>query len=146
MALHSDFPKSPHAILNPDIRWYPGEELIREKGGLKTLLPHLVYILRKKVKEWRDNGYEGATETSKALLKHWFETEHLLMTSDGSTFKFEYYFAQREAVETIVYLQDVVKVKDKNDLTIHKEEWRTAKGFFPLTDVEVKVSKINMKK
>lgn len=31
-------------------------------------------------------------------------------------------------------------------LTIHKEEWRTAKGFFPLTDVEVKVSKINMKK
>ena len=46
MALHPDFPKSPHAILNPEIRWYPGEELIREKGGLKTLLPPLVHNLR----------------------------------------------------------------------------------------------------
>ena len=116
MALHPDFPKSPHAILNPEIRWYPGEELIREKGGLKTLLPPLVHNLRIKVKEWRDSNYEGATDTSKALLKHWFETEHLLPTSDGSTFKFEYFFAQRESVETIIYLHDIVKVKDKYDL------------------------------
>ncbi|MFH1096718.1 MAG: hypothetical protein ABH886_03300 [Candidatus Desantisbacteria bacterium] len=23
MALHKDFPDSPHSILNPDIRWFP---------------------------------------------------------------------------------------------------------------------------
>jgi len=30
--------------------------------------------------------------------------------------EFQYYFAQREALETIVYLFDVVGAKDKNDL------------------------------
>ena len=30
--------------------------------------------------------------------------------------EFQYYFAQREAVETIIYLYDVVGVKDKYDL------------------------------
>lgn len=130
MALHPDFPKSPHAILNPEIRWYPGEELIREKGGLKTLLPPLVHNLRIKVKEWRDNNYEGATDTSKALLKHWFETEHLLPTLDGSTFKFEYFFAQREAVETIIYLHDVVKVKDKYDLMRFDSSGAVSAGMF----------------
>ena len=130
MALHPDFPKSPHAILNPEIRWYPGEELIRERGGLKTLLPPLVHNLRIKVKEWRDNNYEGASNTSKALLKYWFETEHLLPTSDGSTFKFEYFFAQREAVETIIYLHDVVKVKDKYDLMRFDSSGAVSAGMF----------------
>lgn len=130
MALHPDFPKSPHAILNPEIRWYPGEELIREKGGLKTLLPPLVHNLRIKVKEWRDNNYEGSTDTSKALLKYWFETEHLLPASDGSTFEFEYYFAQREAVETIIYLHDVIKVKDKYDLMRFDSSGAVSAGMF----------------
>lgn len=35
---------------------------------------------------------------------------------DGTTYGFQYYYAQREAVETIIYLTDVVKVKDKYDL------------------------------
>ena len=30
MALHKDFPDSPHAILNPDIRWFPADEALRE--------------------------------------------------------------------------------------------------------------------
>ena len=36
--------------------------------------------------------------------------------ADGSMIKFEYYFAQQEAVETLVYLYDEVKVRDKYDL------------------------------
>jgi hypothetical protein len=28
MALHPDFPDSPHAILNPDIRWFPADEAL----------------------------------------------------------------------------------------------------------------------
>lgn len=123
MALHRDFPKSPYEILNPEIRWYPGEELIREKQGLKTLLPPLVHNLRIKVKEWRDNNYEGASETSKALLKHWFESENL----------FKYYFAQREAVETIIYLHDIVKVKDKYDLMRFDSSGMVSAGMFDET-------------
>lgn len=114
MALQSNFPKSPFEILDPDVRWYPGDEAM-EKDAHK-LVPPLVHNLRREVKAWRDKGYEGATETSKSLLKFWFETEHPLPKSDGTVVPFQYYFAQREALETIVYLNDITKVQGKYDL------------------------------
>ncbi|MBW1940453.1 MAG: DEAD/DEAH box helicase family protein [Deltaproteobacteria bacterium] len=115
MALHPDFPDSPHAILEPDVRWFPADEALRE-SSYEKLLPPLVHELRKKVKVWRENSYEGATDTSISLLNWWFNREHLMPKADGSMATFQYYFAQREAVETVVYLYDVVKVKDKYDL------------------------------
>ena len=115
MALHKNFLKSPHAILSPDVRWFPADEALRE-SSYEKLLPPLVHELRKKVKAWRDNGYEGAADTSIALLNWWFNHEHLMPKADGSTVEFEYYFAQQEAVESIIYLYDVVNVKDKYDL------------------------------
>lgn len=115
MALHPDFPSSPHAILDPKIRWFPADEALRA-SSYEKLLPPLVHQLRSKVKEWRDSGYDGACETSLALLKWWFKCQHLMPKADGSTLDFQYYFAQREALETIVYLHDVVQVKDRYDL------------------------------
>ena len=67
MALHKDFPKDKFQILAPAIRWFPADEDLREKGYDK-LLPPLVADLRKKVKEWRDKKYAGASDTSKALF------------------------------------------------------------------------------
>jgi type III restriction enzyme len=115
MALHENFPDSPHAILDPEIRWFPADETLRNTGAEK-LMPPLVPELRKQVKAWRDSGYDKATETSKSLLNWWFNTPHLLPQADGSMNQFEYYFSQRESVETIIYLYDVFKVKDKYDL------------------------------
>lgn len=115
MALHKDFPTSPFDILDPSIRWFPADEDLRETAANK-LLPPLVAELRKQVKAWREDDYKGATDTSRALLKFWFQTEHLIPNSDGSVNKFEYYFAQREAIESIIYLYDVVQFKDKYDL------------------------------
>jgi type III restriction enzyme len=115
MALHPDFPDSPHDILEPDVRWFPADEALRE-SSYEKLLPPLVHELRWKVKVWRENGYDGATNTSIRLLNWWFDQEHLMPKADGSVMLFQYYFAQREAVETVVYLYDVVKVKDKYDL------------------------------
>jgi len=103
MALHKDFPTDPYAILDPSIRWFPATEDLREKGFDK-LIPPLVADLRKKVKEWRNENYRGATETSKALLNWWFNEEHVICDKDGATSLFRYYFAQREAVETVVWL------------------------------------------
>jgi type III restriction enzyme len=114
MALHKDFPSDPHAVLDPAIRWFPADEALRENMG--KLLPPLVPELRKHVKAWRDSGYAGATETSRSLLNWWFKTPHLLPQADGTMAQFEYYFAQRESLETIVYLYDVVQAKDKYDL------------------------------
>ena len=115
MALHKNFPKDPYEILDPSIRWFPADEDLREKGYDK-LLPPLVADLRKKVKEWRDKNYEGATETSKSLLNWWFKEGHILYNKDGSSYSFRYYFAQREALETVIWLYEVAKVKDKYDL------------------------------
>ena len=115
MALHKNFPKDPYEILDPSIRWFPADEDLREKGYDK-LLPPLVADLRKKVKEWRDKNYEGATETSKSLLNWWFKEEHIIYDQYGVSLNFRYYFAQREALETVVWLYEVAKVKDKHDL------------------------------
>jgi len=129
MAIHPDFPSSPYAILAPNIRWFPADEALRESSYQK-LLPPLVHQLRKKVKGWRDNDYEGASATSRSLLNWWFNTEHLLPKEDGTMAKFEYYFAQREAVETVIYLYDVVKVKDKYDLLRFDSSGAVSAGMF----------------
>lgn len=115
MALHPQFPKSPYDVLLPEYRWFPADETLREKGYEK-LLPPLVANLRKKVKQWRDSGYIGASSTSIALLRYWFQEEHLILDSRGVSTEFRYYFAQREAIETIIYLHEIAKIKDKHDL------------------------------
>lgn len=114
MALHKDFPSDPHVIIDPVIRWFPADEAMRENMG--KLLPPLVLELRKQVKAWRDSGYVGTTATSRSLLNWWFKTQHLLPQADGTMAQFEYYFAQRESLETIIYLYEVVQAKDKYDL------------------------------
>ena len=115
MALHPDFPESPHEIIDPAVRWFPADETLRDTDYGK-LLPPLVHKIREKVKIWRDNGYGGAAETSKALLNWWFNTPHPIEGADGTMSEFQYYFAQREALETIIYLYDVRKVIDEYDL------------------------------
>ncbi|MCL4464827.1 MAG: DEAD/DEAH box helicase family protein [Chloroflexi bacterium] len=129
MALHPNFPASPHAILDPALRWFPADEALRETT-MDKLMPPLVPQLRRKVKEWRDSGYVGATDTSKSLLNWWFKTPHLLPQSDGTMAQFQYYFAQREALETIVYLYDVVSVQDKYDLMRFDSSGLVSSGMF----------------
>ncbi|MFZ0888005.1 MAG: DEAD/DEAH box helicase family protein [Candidatus Binataceae bacterium] len=132
MALHPNFPESPYAILDPAVRWFPADEALRESSSEK-LMPPLVSELRKKVKEWRDRSYEGATDTSRSLLNWWFNTPHLMPQADGTMAEFQYYFAQREALETIVYLYDVVGVQDKFDLMRFDSSGAVSAGMFDET-------------
>jgi len=129
MALHKNFPKSPHEILDPKIRWFPADEALREKGYEK-LLPPLVHTLRQEIKKWRDNNYEGVSDTSRALLQWWFQTEHPMETADG-TVNFQYYFSQREAIETVIYLYEVANVKDKYDLIRYDSSGAVSSSMFP---------------
>ncbi len=115
MAMHPSFPSSPYEILNPEYRWFPADETLRE-SSYEKLLPPLVDKIRKEVQQWRNEGYEGASVTSKALLRWWFETEHIIPKADGNLEPFRYYFAQREAVETVIWLYEVAEAKDKYDL------------------------------
>ncbi|MBM7485172.1 type III restriction enzyme [Bradyrhizobium sp. USDA 3686] len=115
MALHPDFPESPYEILSPHTRWFPAAEELRSTAYEK-LLPPLVAKIREEVEAWRDAGYSGASNTSRALLTWWFETGHLVEQADGTQMEFRYYFAQREAVETVIWLYDVRGARDKYDL------------------------------
>ena len=132
MALHPNFPQSPHAVLDPTIRWFPADESLRDTS-MDKLMPPLVPQLRKKVKEFRDNGYVGAHDTSKSLLNWWFKTPHLLPKIDGTMQEFQYFFAQREALETIIYLYDVVGVQDKYDLMRFDSSGAVSTGMFDET-------------
>lgn len=129
MALHPQFPQSPYDILDPAIRWFPADETLREQGYEK-LLPPLVAELRKKIKDWRLSGYDGASETSKALLAWWFLTDHPVQTRAGDTFLFQYYFAQREAVETVIWLYEVAEARDKYDLIRYDSSRAVSAGMF----------------
>src|ERR1700686_1838500 len=114
MALDKNFPTDPYTILDPEIRWFPGDEAYKDKAH--QLVAPLVSQLRKAVKKWRAGGYEGATKTSKTLLDFWFNTEHLIPQAGGETAEFKFYFAQREAIETIIWLYEVAKAHNKYDL------------------------------
>jgi type III restriction enzyme len=132
MALHPNFPESPFVILDPSIRWFPADEALRTTTSDK-LMPPLVAELRKKVKDWRASNYDGAASTSKSLLNWWFNAPHLMPQPDGNDAEFQYYFAQREALETIVYLHDVVRVKDKYDLMRFDSSGAISAGMFDET-------------
>src|ERR1017187_5336689 len=57
----------------------------------------LVNALREDVRNWRKAGYAGATNVTRDLLRHWARTDR------GRRL----FFCQIEAVETIVYLQEI---------------------------------------
>ena len=68
MALHPEFPLSPYEVLDPEIRWFPAAEELRDAAQDK-LIPPLVANIRREVSDWRAADYVGASPTSKALLE-----------------------------------------------------------------------------
>ena len=125
MAIHPAFPTSPYEVLNPEHRWFPADEDLRDSSYDK-LVPPLVNKIRREVKTWRENQYEGVSGTSKALLNWWFNRQHIREDLK----EFQYYFAQREAVETVIYLYEVAKVKDKYDLMRYDSSGAVSTGMF----------------
>ena len=67
----------------------------------------LVDKVREEVAKWRrDAEYLGATNTTIELFDYWFENDH---TVNGEPFNF--WFCQREAVETLAFLFEHKKGK-----------------------------------
>ena len=130
MSLHPQLPTSPYAPLLPEQRWFPADEALRSSAYDK-LLPPLVAKVRQEIFAWRSQGYPGASASSAALLRHWFETEHLTENADGSLSTFRYYFAQREAVETVIWLYEVRRARDKFDLLRFDASGAVSSGMFP---------------
>lgn len=58
----------------------------------------LVNLLRADVKRWREADYPGAEQVTKQLLRHWANAE----------LPRRLFYCQREAVETIIYLREIL--------------------------------------
>jgi len=82
-------------------------EVVRHRRPSQQLL---VNKLREAVDKWRLT-YEGVSDTTRRLLNFWFDEDHLI---DNKPWRF--YFGQREAIETLVYLYEVRKLFDAKDL------------------------------
>jgi type III restriction enzyme len=77
--------------------------------------------VRARVDAWRAQGYRGASATSRRLLGFWFDDEH--RSDDGTPFR--YYFCQREAIETVIYLTEIEPVRGLKDLLEFAEHGMT---------------------
>jgi len=72
---------------------------------------YLVNELRRAVFTWRNQWYPGTTETTRRLLQYWFNEDHLV---NGEPFQF--WFCQREAIETLIYVYEVMKKRNFIDM------------------------------
>lgn len=116
----------PFKILTPNERWAPTQsQMDAFQNAYEKLLPPLVYKIRLAVEKWRNEDYNGASETSKSLLNFWFNQEHLIRQN-----KFSFFFSQREAIESIIYLYEVAKAKDKYELMKFDSSQRVSTGMF----------------
>ena len=103
----------------------PARHRVRaENGGPARIVPHrrptsiaIAQNLRGVVRRWRKSDYPGASDTSRELLHHWFGRDHTLTAESGERFPFRYYFCQREAVETLIYLHEVRRITSISALT-----------------------------
>jgi len=81
-------------------------EVVSRRRPSKMLL---VNELRKSVGQWREEGYPGASETTSRLFSHWFG-------GGAGNGTFAPYWGQREAVETLAYLVEIVGSPDAEKL------------------------------
>ncbi len=72
---------------------------------------YLVNALRNAIAGWRKQGYPNTTPTTQRLLQYWFMEDHLLDREP-----FEFWFCQREAIETLIYVYEVMKKRNFIDM------------------------------
>ena len=97
----------------------PVQPVLRDAAdvvGLDQLL--LVERLRKLVRDWRAAGWPGTTTATRLLLEYWSRPP-------GEGPRYSPFWAQREAVETIVYLTEVASQgsSEIRELRDHARRW-----------------------
>ena len=61
---------------------------------------HLVNVLRREVRTWREGGYQNTTRVTRELLHFWFKNEERDFTQS-------LFFAQQEAIEVAIFLNEI---------------------------------------
>lgn len=105
---------APYRILNP------------KESNRQPTVAIFVDKLREVVYKWRNSGYSGVTAKTRTLLNFWFFQDHYV---NSKTFK--YFFCQREAIETLVYLYEIKKAYKFKELR-HYYTDKSGGGQIPL--------------
>jgi type III restriction enzyme len=72
---------------------------------------YLVNKLRSAVYTWREQGYPNVTNTTQRLLQYWFYQDHIVNNEP-----FQFWFCQREAIETLIYVYEAMKKRNFIDM------------------------------
>ena len=78
----------------------------------RTSTAPCVPAIREAVAAWRAANYPGATPTTKTLLNYWFHSDHRLR----GNIPFKFNPAQQAAMETLVYLWEIARVRRATEL------------------------------
>ena len=73
----------------------------------------LVPKIRAAVDAWREQDYPGASVVTRRLFEYWFDEDHEVA---DFPVPFRYYFCQREAIETLVWLLEIAGQRDAQKL------------------------------
>src|SRR6266436_8699220 len=84
-----------------------------DESGRRPSRLLLVPKIRAAVDAWRAGGYEGGSDVTRRLFEYWFEEDHEVA---GFGVPFRYYFCQREAIETLVWLVEIAGQRDVQKL------------------------------
>ena len=87
----------------------------------------LDHKIKSAVAAWREQGYERASPVTQRLLEFWFREEHWL--ENGSEFQF--WRAQREAIEALIYVYEVCRYHSLYSLS---RNFQVSLVFDPTTD------------
>lgn len=68
--------------------------------------------IRNATSSWKSENYRGITETTRELFNHWFHNDHVLQNGD----RFSFHPAQREAIESLVFIYETEKIRTRKDL------------------------------
>ncbi|MFO8147330.1 MAG: DEAD/DEAH box helicase family protein, partial [Gillisia sp.] len=108
-------------------RWAPAQDQVEAVNQeYEKLLPPLVHKVREGVEKWRDAGYPDVSQTTRTLLNFWFNDDHTLANGEN----FQFYFAQRESIESIIYLYEVAEARDKYELIRYDSSGRVSTNMF----------------
>ena len=80
-----------------------------DESGRRPSRLLLVPKIRAAVDAWREGGYKGVSGVARRLFEYWFEEDHEVL---GFSVPFRYYFCQREAIETLVWLVEIAGQRD----------------------------------
>lgn len=94
-------------IFTPDIHVIPNRQgsqpsMFDVNEDAAEYVTHIINLVRKEVGQWRADGYPNTSRVTKELLEFWFR-------NDERPFYKRLFFAQQEAVETAIWLNEVAE-------------------------------------